>query len=72
MGRALEFASKNIVFCSASVNTGHGGKPGPFGSPDLAKFTQYVCIRFVSSASPGCGVALKTPVLANTKETSEP
>lgn len=39
-GRALAFASKCITVCDDSVNAGHFGRPGPLGSPVLAKLTQ--------------------------------
>jgi hypothetical protein len=72
MGLALEAESKNMVFCSVVVNAGHAGRPGPFGSPDLAKFTQYDCIRFEIAVSPGAGGPLKKLLgLANTKEISD-
>ena len=39
-GRALDFVSKCITVCDDSANAGHGGSPGPFGSPVFAKFTK--------------------------------
>ena len=50
-GRALDFVSKCMALCAATENAGHVGKPGPFGSPVFAKFTQQLLIPISTAVS---------------------
>ena len=64
--RALGALSKNMVFISFSSNVGQAGRAGPFGSPEVAKLTQYELIRSDMATFSGVGVPPRPPRLRKT------